>query len=498
MDHTSETLATPPDASSGEGETHPEALEALWNGVQRGHHLAVVAAEGAGLGRLYAAAATRDLESAPDGRALILAATDERARRLGRAIHEAVRPTGLETIAWGPRSVTGGDILVGTPPRILADLRAGRLSLPDARLLVLDDARALEPDAAAVEALLQLAGDETRLIAVTHARNETFDDFVLRRMSRARRWPTELFEDDRPEPAGPPLRIASAPTAGRRVGRAIELLHDMAEKGEVDRVVVRCVEAGETAAVRTALAIEGFELGDDEAGVRVAAPGEDVSVEGAAAILIGLPPRAADLERALGASNRRTAIVAPRHVRQLELLAIRLGWPRRALGDRPTEHLEEVAGFRSLIEDALERLDAASSMLLIEPLVERHGFHAIAAALAGLLRETGRLPTPAAAPADETRSGGARPGGDAARATRPTWTRVFVNIGKQDGVAPGDLVGAITGETSAAGAQIGKIEIRPRFSLIDIDSMIVDDVIRGLNQARIKGRDVSARPDRGG
>lgn len=495
MDHTNESLTTPPES---DGFPPPEPVEALAAGIERGHHLALVAAEGAGLARLYAAAAAHDLADAPDGRALIIAATGERVRRLGRAVHEAVRHTGLETIAWGARTVTGGDILIGTPARVLADLRGGRLPLPDVRLLVLDDARALERDAAAVEALLQLAGEDTRLIAATHARNEAFDDLLVRRLSRARRWPTELFEtDDRAAPSGPPLRIGSAAPAERRIERVVELLHDLAEKGRVDRVVVWCARTMDTGTVRTALAIEGFALGDGEAGVRVAALDADAPVEGETAILLGLPGRAADLERALSSAERRTAVVAPRHVRQLELLAERLGWPHRRLGDTPTAHLDEVSGFRALVEEAVGRLDLASAMLLIEPLVERHGFHAVSAALAALLRETGRLPAPpdTAVPAP---GGGTRPGADATRAARPTWTRVFVNIGKQDGVSPGDLVGAITGETKAAGAQIGKIDIKPRFSLIDIDSMIVDDVVRGLGRARIKGRDITARLDKGG
>lgn len=495
MEHTSDSTTTP---AEPDGFAPAEPVEALESGIERGHHLALVAAEGAGLGRLYATAAAHDLADAPDGRALIVAATDERVRRLGRTVHRAVRDTGLETIAWGPRTVTGGDILIGTPARVLADLRGGRLSLPDVRLLVLDDARALEPDAAAVEALLQLAGDDTRVIAATHARNDAFDDLIVRRLPRARRWPAELFAtDDRAAPSGPPLRIASAAPAGRRIERVVDLLHDMAGKGQVERVVVWCARSIDTGTVETALAIEGFALGGEDAGVRVAGLDADVPVEGDAAILLGLPGRAADLERALAPADRRMAVVAPRHVRQLELLAERLGWPHRGLGDRPTAHLDEVSGFRSLIEEAVDRLDLASAMLLIEPLVERHGFHAVAAALAALLRETGRLPASpeTAAPAP---GAGPRPGADAKRATRPTWTRVFVNIGKQDGVSPGDLVGAITGETSAAGAQIGKIDIKPRFSLIDIDSMIVDDVVRALGRARIKGRDVTARLDRGG
>ena len=79
---------------------------------------------------------------------------------------------------------------------------------------------------------------------------------------------------------------------------------------------------------------------------------------------------------------------------------------------------------------------------------------------------------------------------------RPTWTRVFVGVGKRDGAGPGDLVGAITGETSVSGGQIGRIEIRHNFSLVDVDSLVADEVVRGLDGRRIKGRDIIARLDR--
>jgi ATP-dependent RNA helicase DeaD len=109
---------------------------------------------------------------------------------------------------------------------------------------------------------------------------------------------------------------------------------------------------------------------------------------------------------------------------------------------------------------------------------------------------------PLPAPDGKERKGARAPAGpksrDAERATRSTWSKVFVNVGRQDGAAPGDFVGAITGETGAVGGQIGKIEIKQKFSLIDIDSMVVDDVVRGLNGKQIKGRDVVARLDRDG
>jgi ATP-dependent RNA helicase DeaD len=75
---------------------------------------------------------------------------------------------------------------------------------------------------------------------------------------------------------------------------------------------------------------------------------------------------------------------------------------------------------------------------------------------------------------------------------------VFIGAGNRDSVRVGDLVGAITGETGIAGAQIGKIEIRGGFSLVEIDSQVVDRVVTKLNGTTIRGREVTVKLDRGG
>lgn len=75
-------------------------------------------------------------------------------------------------------------------------------------------------------------------------------------------------------------------------------------------------------------------------------------------------------------------------------------------------------------------------------------------------------------------------------------TRVYVSAGHQARVRPGDLVGAIANETSLSGRDIGSIEIRDGFSLVEVPNHAVDEVIRNLKRSTLKGRKVNVRRDR--
>jgi ATP-dependent RNA helicase DeaD len=488
------------------GERVPEVVDGLSAPIERGHNLAIVAGEGARLCRLYAACCLRDLtEAGADSRALVVAATPERANRLARSIHRVLSGTGLEVIAWGARSSEGSEeaasapIVVGTAARLLADMRGGALSLGELALLALDDVRGLQPEWPAVEAILQAAAENTRRIAVTHGRDEKFDDLVERRLPRARRWPQELFEEHDADRDFVAIGVGASETHDSRLERLVGLVHDWTGGGELERVEVWCDSEPIAASVRSALAIEGFEVDAGGSGISVQTFDHDEPdrPEGAsvdASVAFGLPWTPAELGR-LAPARRRIALVSPRHVRQMEILAERLGWRVKPVA-HPAAEDGDLARFRALVADAIESRDLAGDALLIEPLVEEHGYHRVAAALAGLCRELDRS-VPARAPDGGEAKAPGPVSRDSERATAPTWTKIFVNVGKQDGATPGDFVGAITGETRAAGAQIGKIEIKPRFALIDVDSQVADDIVRGLNGKRLKGRDVLVRLDRG-
>jgi ATP-dependent RNA helicase DeaD len=74
--------------------------------------------------------------------------------------------------------------------------------------------------------------------------------------------------------------------------------------------------------------------------------------------------------------------------------------------------------------------------------------------------------------------------------------RVFVGAGRRGGVRPGDLVGAITGESGLDARLIGAIEINDAFSLVEIPETRADEVIAALRGTKIRGLKPTIRRER--
>jgi ATP-dependent RNA helicase DeaD len=74
--------------------------------------------------------------------------------------------------------------------------------------------------------------------------------------------------------------------------------------------------------------------------------------------------------------------------------------------------------------------------------------------------------------------------------------RIYIGAGRAAQVRPQDLVGAITGETTLAGREIGTIEISDRFSLVEVPVERVDEVIKGLRGTKLKGRKATVRREK--
>ena len=123
--------------------------------------------------------------------------------------------------------------------------------------------------------------------------------------------------------------------------------------------------------------------------------------------------------------------------------------------------------------------DVDAELAVLAPLFEEHDPALVAGALLAISRQPAAVST--------------QPEVDVPQAG---WAKVFVTVGTKDRASAKDLVGALIKEAGLQKGQIGKIDVRETFSLVDIASAAVDQAVRRLTGVSIRGRRVSARPDR--
>ena len=68
--------------------------------------------------------------------------------------------------------------------------------------------------------------------------------------------------------------------------------------------------------------------------------------------------------------------------------------------------------------------------------------------------------------------------------------RLFINIGKNQHVKPGDLVGAIAGESGISGRMVGAIDIYDSYSFVDVDRRNAEKVMKAMRNVKIRGLNV--------
>lgn len=68
-----------------------------------------------------------------------------------------------------------------------------------------------------------------------------------------------------------------------------------------------------------------------------------------------------------------------------------------------------------------------------------------------------------------------------------------MNIGAEMGVGPGDVVGAILGETGLPAQVVGAVDIRERHLFVDVSAEHANGIIAKLNRTHIKGRKVKVK-----
>ncbi len=90
-------------------------------------------------------------------------------------------------------------------------------------------------------------------------------------------------------------------------------------------------------------------------------------------------------------------------------------------------------------------------------------------------------------------SRGGRTGGNRDRETRQDrgdMVRLFVNIGKNQNVRPGDILGAIAGETGIPGRMVGSIDMYDKYTFVEVPGDNAKVVMKAMKNVKIKGKSV--------
>ena len=71
--------------------------------------------------------------------------------------------------------------------------------------------------------------------------------------------------------------------------------------------------------------------------------------------------------------------------------------------------------------------------------------------------------------------------------------KVYIGLGRKDGIRPGDLVGAIANETNLSGREIGPIKLAEHFAVVGVPEWSTESVIEAMQRTTLKGKKATVR-----
>lgn len=135
------------------------------------------------------------------------------------------------------------------------------------------------------------------------------------------------------------------------------------------------------------------------------------------------------------------------------------------------------------------------ALYALGPLFEEHDPQLVAAGLYKLWREsTAQAAPPGAAPARPARPAA---GFDLGTVDPGPPAKIWIGAGKKDDATVGDFVAVLIREAGMNRSQIGRIELRDTFALVEVPAADAQKIVERLVGVTIRKRKVSARVDRG-
>jgi ATP-dependent RNA helicase DeaD len=521
-----------------------------------GRDLLGQAATGTGKTAAFALPMLQRIAHSPKTRpsALVLVPTRELAIQVGEAVQRYGKELRVSVLSvYGGQGIgpqlyalkRGVDIVVATPGRALDHIRRGALKLEHVQIVVLDEADEMLDMGFAddLDAILQQT-PKTKQTALFSA---TMPPRIRSIAHRHLHNPVEITIAKEPVKAGTAPRVKQTAYVVARPHRAAALARVIDVAGaksalvfcrtrlEVDEVTAMLIARGCRAeAIHGGMSqgqrdrvMQSFKTGQTELLIAtdVAARGLDIP-QVSHVINYDLPSSAEVYVHRIGRTGRAgregaaITILDPREQRLLRSIeqhtkAQVIVVPVPSVADLRAKQLERI---QAAMVEVLQHGKLEGFAPLVDRLVTSHSSADVAAAAIKLLvraqggerpeqeipgmparqPEFGRPVRQAGRYDDRSRALSSRPD---RRPTGPSrhgqreagMARVYIGAGREVGIRPGDLVGAIANEAKVRSNIIGAIEIEDRFSIVDVPESMAAGIIETLSRIRIKGRKVPVR-----
>ena len=468
--------------------------------------------------------------------ALILVPTRELAmqvagsvERYGRLLRVRVAPIyGGQPMEPQLRALDRGvDVIVATPGRALDHLRRGSLKLDGISVVVLDEADEMLD--------MGFAEDLDALLAATPSERQTMlcsatmAPRIRAVAGRHLKDPAEVVLTRAPVPAGAAPRV-------RQTAYLVPRVHKLAALGRVldaeapTAALIFCQTRSEVDELTEALSARGYRPEALHGGMAQDQRDRVMRLfrSGKADLLVAtdVAARGLDVEHLTHVVNYRLPLGTEAYVHRIgrvgragrEGVAITVAEPReqgalRAI-ERATGQRIELARVPTTADLRARRLERTEAT--IRTTITEGGLDSFKAMLASLSGEYDPADIALAAlklahreQGDESADGpdipatipeparpAFRPRNNSVRGPGPGLARIFISAGREAGIAPRDLVGAIANESGLPGRDIKGIEILDRFSIVEVPEDAAEHVIESMNGVRLRGRRVNARRDR--
>ena len=470
--------------------------------------------------------------------ALVLTPTRELAVQVAEAFHSYGKYQRISILpVYGGQPIDrqlrvldrGVQIVVGTPGRLLDHIRRGTLKLQGVNTVVLDEADEMLDMGFIedIEAILQ----ETPATRQTALFSATMPGPIAALAQRYMRDPQRITVQSE-QMTVPQVRQVYYEVGGRDKFEVLARILDFETptsaiifcrtKSEVDslgeRLMARAFPAetlhGDLSQVQRDRVMGRFRSGQVELLVATDVAARGLDVEHVSHVInydIPLDPeiyvhRIGRTGRA-GRAGTAITMVTPRERRLLRIIerTISASIQRVRLPTIADVVARRRESFKETLRETIAQGGLEPFMIMAEDLGEEYSPTDLAAAAFKLL--LGDSPSP-----DEDKLAeqeleqiederdGRRPGRrDRSFGPERGMMRLYIDVGRDDGVRPADIVGAIANEAGIPGRAIGAIELFERFSFVEVPNNHGERVMRALKRTTIRGRKISpsiAKPRR--